>query len=362
MKTHQITKTIIVTVIAGILLSCNLTSAAQSPSTNGVEQTQIALGIESTMLAVQQQQSTLDAAADQAAANQAAADQAAVQAPPPTEQPTTPPVVVIVEQPTNPPPPEAPTDIPLPTDTAEPQIDIKDQIKGANILVYEDVRGNPNLTPYIQEVVNRMNFSGGKIVFVGDAVGNFMMQLNSAQKWDLIIVAAENRSWVRGEFWDVISEQINNNNAAVVTEIWTLDQIANGRISGFLYQCGISYQKNWTRPNNYDVLDYSMYWLDTSHPLLSSPNIVEPLYTATPYWIGDIGDLIRLGTGGDAQLVSGLYQREKSSYGTLATCMDGTVVVQTFSTHDYPRTKVMALWENYITYALTNHFKQMQQE
>ena len=129
MKTHRITKTIIVTVIAGILLSCNLTSAAQSPSTNGVEQTQIALGIESTMLAVQQQQSTLDAAA----ANQAAADQAAVQASPPTEQPTTPPVVVIVEQPTNPPPPEAPTDIPLPTDTAEPQIDIKDQIKGANI-------------------------------------------------------------------------------------------------------------------------------------------------------------------------------------------------------------------------------------
>ena len=296
MNTQRITKLIIITVVAVMMLSCNLTGVAQSPSTGGMEQTQIALGIESTMLAVQQQQSTLDAAANQVE----------VQAPPPAvEQPTTPPVVVVVEQPTNPPPPEAPTDIPQPTDTAVPQIDIKDQIKGANILVYEDVRGNPNLTPYIQEVVNRMNFSGGKIVFVGDAVGNFMMQLNSAQKWDLIIVAAENRSWVRGEFWDVISEQINNNNVAVVTEIWTLDQIANGRISGFLYQCGISFQKNWSRPNNYDVLDYSMYWLDTSHPLLSSPNMVEPLYTATPYWIGDIGDLIRLGTGGDAKLVSG---------------------------------------------------------
>jgi len=356
MKTLRITRSIIVILIAVMILSCNLTSVGESPASNGMEQTQIALGIESTMLAVQQQQATLDAAANQAQVQAEAAAAA------PVEQPTTPPVVIVVEQPTNPPQPEAPTDIPLPTDTAVPQVDIKDQIKSANILVYEDVRGNPNLTPYVQEVVNRMNFSGGKIVFVGDAVGNFMQQLNSAQKWDLIIVAAENRSWVRGEFWDVISEQINDNHAAVVTEVWTLDQIANGRISGFLYQCGISYQKNWSRPNNYDVLDYSMYWLDTSHPLLSSPNIVEPLYSATPYWIGDIGDLIKLGTGGDAQLVAGLYQREKSSYGTLATCMDGTVVVQTFSTHDYPRTKVMALWENYITYALTNHFEQMQQQ
>ncbi len=352
MKIHRTIKTIFVAMIAGLMLSCNLTSVGQETS-NGMEQTQIALGIESTMLAVQQQQATLDASNAQV--------QPQVQ--PQVEQPTTPPVVVVVEQPTAPPPPtEAPTDVPLPTDTAVPQVDIKEQIKGANILVYEDVRGNPNLTPYVQEVVNRMNFSGGKIVFVGDAVGNFMQQLNSAQKWDLIIIAAENRSWVRGEFWDVISEQINDNHAAVVTEIWTLDQIANGRISGFLYQCGISFQKNWSRPANYDVLDYSMYWLDTSHPLLSSPNIVEPLYSATPYWTGDIGDLIKLGTGGDAQLVAGLYQREKSSYGTLATCMDGTVVVQTFSTHDYPRTKVMALWENYITYALTNHFEQMQQQ
>jgi len=352
MNTSRITKSIIVVLIAVMLLSCTLTSVGQSPSSNGMEQTQIALGIESTMLAMQQQQATLDAMAEQS--------QAQAEAPPVVEQPTNPPVVV--EQPTNPPPTEAPTNVPLPTDTAMPEVNIEDQIKSANILVYEDVRGNPNLSPYVQEVVNRMNFSGGKIVFVGDAVGNFMQQLNSAQKWDLIIVAAENRSWVRGEFWDVISEQINDNHAAVIAEIWTLDQIANGRISGFLYQCGISYQKDWTRPNNYDVLDYSMYWLDTSHPLLSSPNIVEPLYSATPYWIGDIGDLIKLGTGGDAQLVAGLYQREKSSYGTLATCMDGTVVVQTFSTHDYPRTKVMALWENYITYALTNHFEQMQQQ
>jgi hypothetical protein len=39
--------------------------------------------------------------------------------------------------------------------------------------------------------------------------------------------------------------------------------------------------------------------------------------------------------------------------------MDGTVIFQTFSSHDYPRAKVMALWENYITYTLTNHFEQL---
>jgi hypothetical protein len=212
---------------------------------------------------------------------------------------------------------------------------------------------------YVRNTINRMGFRGGKIVFVGDAVGHFMEQLNSPQPWDLIIISAESRSAVRGEFWDVIMDQINNRNAAVIVEIWYLDDIANGRIAPFLYKCGIEFQRDWTRNANYDPYDYSIYWLDSSHPLLANPNYAEPLSYPTVFWYGDAGDLLRLGTSGDAELVGGLYMYEKSNYGVLATCMDGTVVVQTFCSHDYPQAKVQALWENYITYTLTNHFTKL---
>jgi hypothetical protein len=36
--------------------------------------------------------------------------------------------------------------------------------------------------------------------------------------------------------------------------------------------------------------------------------------------------------------------------------MDGRVILQTFSSHDYPTNDMVALWQNYIVYTLTNHF------
>lgn len=345
MKTGKRTGLLILVLSTLVILSCNLTNLGSQNQISDLEQTQVAMDIQATSLALDQQIATQDALEEQAA------QPLPTEAPPPTAVPE--PTQIPTLEPTQPPAPE-----PSPEPTMAAPADIQKMIKSANILVYEDSRGNYDMLPYVQRTMERMNFSGGKVVYVADALGDFMKQLNSPVKWDLIIVAAENRNWVRGEFWDVIMEQINNNHAAVIAEVWTLDQIANGRISDFLYQCGIAYQADWNRPVNYDVLDYSMYWVDSSHPLISTPNLVEPLYTPSVYWTGDIGDLIRLGSSGDAQMVAGLYMREKSSYGTLATCMDGTVVVQTFSTHDYPRAQMTALWENYIVYTLTNHFEQ----
>jgi hypothetical protein len=335
-------------VVSAVLAGCNLPTG-EAPAENGMEQTQISLGIQATMLA--EQQATLDAEVSQAAVP-----------PPVQEQPTQP--VLPVEQPTYTPYPtytvEAP---PLPADTAAapaaPVVqDVGAQVKAANILVFEDMQGMAEVT-YVRNTVNRMGFRGGKIVFVGDAVGNFMEHLNSPQPWDLIIVAAESRSAVRGEFWDVILERVNNRDAALIVEIWYLDSIANGRIAPLLYKCGVEFERDWTRSGNYDPYDYSIYWLDSGHPLLSSPNYAQPLSYPTVYWTGDVGDLIRLGSSGDAELVGGLYMHEKSSRGVLATCLDGTMVIQTFCSHDYPQAKVQALWENYITYTLTNHFKKL---
>ena len=339
-------------VILLVLASCNL-PGGEAPVDASLQQTQIALGIQATMLA--EQQTALEAEAAQPAPTQPVEPAQPAQ---PVEQPTyTPYPTYTVAAPAAPAAPE-PTVAP-PTAEPPPAQDVAAQVKAANILVFEDIQGWGQPT-YVRDTVNRMGFRGGKIVFVGDAVGTFMEHLNSPQPWDLIIVAAESRSGVRGEFWDVLSDRINNRDAALIAEVWYLDSTANGRIAPLLYQCGIEFQRDWTRNNNsFDPFDYSIYWLDSGHPLLSSPNYAEPLSYPTEFWTGDVGDLIRLGSGGDAQLVGGLYMREKSSYGVLATCMDGTVIFQTFSSHDYPQAKVMALWENYITYTLTNHFEQL---
>jgi hypothetical protein len=61
--------------------------------------------------------------------------------------------------------------------------------------------------------------------------------------------------------------------------------------------------------------------------------------------------------GGDAKLIFGLHAGNTSTSGTVATCLNGRMVVQTFSNHDYHQKDVIALWQNYITWVLTNRFK-----
>ena len=332
-----------------VMLACSLpvttpTPAAQDNSENqAVQQTSIALGIQSTMMVIER--ATLDAEI----ARQAAISQEQENEPTRTPEPT--------EMPPTPAPTEAvPTDSPL----AEPTEDMEARIKGANILIFEDIQGYYDLDTRVSQAVNGLNFSGGKVVNVGDAIGKLMTHLNSPTKWDLIIISAEAHNAVRGEFWDVIQEQVNDG-VALVAEVWYLNEIANGRIAGLLGQCGVEYQKDIYREADYEELNYSLYWLDQNHELFSSYNSVGPLYSPNIYWAPDDGgDLIRLGSGGDAQLLAGFYPNQKSSYGVLASCMEGRMILQTFCTHDYRRDQTVALWQNYIVYTLTNRFKTME--
>lgn len=224
-----------------------------------------------------------------------------------------------------------------------PVQDIKTRIKNAKILVYEDT---PTIGLWISDALNGM---GLKYTHVGDALGKFMENLNSPVDWDLIIVGAETKTKVQGEFWDVIGEKIARDNTAVVAELWYVDLLYNGRLKPVMSNCGIELQRDW-------VLAESVYWLDSTHPLFSNPNDAMPLINYSRYWQYQAGDLIRLAPGSKATLLAGTFQKRKSDYGVMATCHDGRVIFQTFSNHDYHQDQIIRLWQNYITYTLTNRF------
>ena len=237
---------------------------------------------------------------------------------------------------------EAPNPTPLP---GAPTPDLQERIKNAKILVYEDTQ---DIGLWISEALNGM---GLKYTHVGDAMGHFMENLNSPVKWDLIIVGAETKSKIQGEFWDVIAEKLARDNTALIAEVWYLDTLGGGRIRTVTSNCGIEFQRDWP-------LAESIYWLDSSHPLFSDPNNAMPLINYSRYWNFQAGDLIRLAPGSKASLLAGLFQKRKSDYGVMASCYDGRVIFQTFSNHDYHYDDIISLWQNYITYVLKNRFTQ----
>lgn len=240
-------------------------------------------------------------------------------------------------------PPE-PTVGPPPTvQPGAPTQDFNARLKKAKILVYEDT---PGIGQWISDALNGM---GLKYTHVGDAVGHFMENLNSPVQWDLIIVGAEAKTKVQGEFWDVISEKISRDNTAVIAEVWYLDLLGEGRIKPVMANCGIEFQRDWP-------LAESIYWLDSNQPIFSEPNNAMPLINYSRYWQWQAGDLIRLSPGSNATLLAGTFQKRKSDYGVMATCHDGRVVFQTFSNHDFHQDAIIRLWQNYITYTLKNRF------
>lgn len=251
---------------------------------------------------------------------------------PPPVQPTTPPQIV----PTEP----APTEI-QPTATQ----DVEARIKSAKILVYENTDSR-NFGMWIQDALDGM---GLKYTQTGSYSGHFMEYLNSGTPYDLIIVGAEDKNIISGEFWDVINTRLVRDKAALIAEVWYLDSEAGGPISKVLSGCGIRYQKD------YDLAD-SIYWWASDHPIFNEPNTVLPLLHYNRYWANQTGDQIRLGSGGDATLLAGLSAHSSNQEAVLATCYGGRVIIQTFSDHDYDEEDIIPLWQNYIHYTLKNHF------
>lgn len=237
----------------------------------------------------------------------------------------------------------------VPTATVEqPAGDMDSLIKNAKILVYEDAG-----SVYLDErVKSTLNLMGLKYIHIGDAQGNLMSNLNSGTKWDLIIIAAESRTGVQGEFWDVITPKVTADKTALIVEMWYLSQIANGRIQSLTSACGIAFQSTRSYVE-------SIYTLDGGNPIFNTPNSGFALTNYVGYWKDKGGDYVRL-TGGDATLLAGGFVNEKSRYGLISSCFEGRTIFQTFSTHDYRQTDMQKLWQNYIINTLTNHFKAIQ--
>ncbi|MFZ5881826.1 MAG: hypothetical protein ACOY0R_20860 [Chloroflexota bacterium] len=249
------------------------------------------------------------------------------------------------------PPPPAPTQAPstavppptqpLPTSTQ----DFMARMKTAKILVYENT-DERNIGLWIRDALDGLGLT---YTHTGSYSGHFMEYLNSGTKWDLIIVGAEDKDKISGEFWDVIDSRLARDKTALIVEIWYLDREANGPIAKILSRCGIRYQKDYDLAN-------SIYWWKSDHPVFNEPNVVLPLLHYNRFWASQAGDQIRLGSGGDATLLAGLSSHPQSQEAVLATCEQGRIIFQTFSDHDYDRGEIVPLWENYIYYTLKNHF------
>jgi hypothetical protein len=307
-----------------IIMACSVSTASptQAPA---LDATKAVLEFQATTMALQLTQSALSAQQQVAA------------------QPTDPPPPLPTSTDT-PAAPAAPTQVP-PTPTK----DVEAQIKAAKVLVYEntDERG---IGMWVQDALDGM---GMKYTQTGSYSGHFMEYLDSGIKWDLIIVDAEDKDKISGEFWDVIYNRLSRDKTALIAEVWYLDREYAGPISKILGGCGVRYRTDLP-------VDDSIYWWTPDHEVFNEPNVVLPLIHVNQFWANQAGDKLLVGGSGDATMLAGLSARASSGEGVLASCYDGRVIVQTFSDHDYHQADIIPLWQNYIHYTLKNHFKALQ--
>lgn len=337
---------IVVGIFVGMILtlSCSLSGLIGSGAEQGVDLTKVALEAFATGQAAAQNpvvdttKVVLELQATQAASDQqqlAIAETQKAMAITQEAMAAVPPAGVVQAE-----PPAVEAAQPTPTE------DMTEKIKGAKILVYEDTQ---DIGLWVSDALDGMDV---EYVFVADRIGTLMENLNSPIKWDLIIIAAESKTSVQGEFWDVINEKVTKDKTALIAEVWYVDTLGGGRLKNLLTSCGVQFQADYP-------LAESIYWLDESHPLFASPNIAMPLIHYSRYWSWQAGDYLRLAPGSSASLLAGAFQKRKSDYGLITSCMDGRVVLQTFCNHDFHKDEITRLWQNYVTYTLTSHFKAM---
>lgn len=334
----------LVIILVFSMFACSLPGQTSDDSANTMAATVTAM------------QATIDAQAAAQAAIQATA-QAAAQAAPPTEVPPTaaPPTL----------PPANPTPV-LPTQAAvlstpsrpqEAPFDLNSIIGTADILVYEDIAGNPDLRPYVKLAMERLGFKRDDYVYLGDARGRLMEGLKigaqSGEAWDLVVIAAEDRSGVQGEFFEML-EGVLAMGTPVILEAWHLDEIREGAVKPILMRCGVDLV-NWYGGAR-DPGALKIYPLIDDSPLLNEVFQIAGFRIADYWPYEEQGSLMYSVGSGEAQIVLGTRMDEPNSYGVLAECMDGQFILITYSSHNYLDETAVPLWMNYIHYALRRHF------
>jgi hypothetical protein len=247
-----------------------------------------------------------------------------------------------------------------PADSAEP-VD-----QSVNILIYENVYGAVDafdrpLDMRVEASLDILDIPNANVVNVRENVTEFLIQLKSATAWDLVIVASESRAQILGgDVWAAVADEVTEHDTALIVEVWYLDQISYGRVEPFMNECGLELQRSQERNLDSAIADYIIYAVEEDHPVFRNPQVLSGMITPVGdfAWHGDIGDLMQLNGSGDARILASLQPEMDDSYGVIAECMNGQVIFQTLSTHDYSYTDSTALWQNYITYTLSNHLGQ----
>lgn len=331
-------------------VSCNFVAKEEEGNENdaSLEQTQVALSVEQTLTAQQNAGANATIAAQQATIQaQAALGTAQAQQPQPPQQ-TAPPVVI---QETPAAPPAQPPQPPAPGD-------LDQMMKSAQILLFEDMVFDPSEYRYVQRTLDAM---GLRYKDDGSAIGwlkNDLLAGSPAGKpWDLVIMAIESRGQVSGEYFDYLSDVLNQG-TAVILEAWHLDAISEGTISPILNKCGVMVYPYF--PKSSSINDVVLWPLPAAaqHPVMNQPNSGMSFTKARDKWIysGDLGSLMALTGHGDALFLIGKDAEDEYKDGALTVCMGGQLILQTFSSHSFPYDKMYPLWENYIYNALRTHF------
>jgi hypothetical protein len=273
----------------------------------------------------------------------------------PTFPPTfTPPPLLITQAPTTDPTKRIATGLAQSTVTVE--VENKGKFSESRIVVLEDIKGNTKLLTRVDKALAGLGLTGPNVINYYDATGDFYKAIKSGKPWDLIIVAAENRTSYRLGIWDAVKAHADKN-TAIIIENWYQNELIKSNIDPLFEKCGIRVEAKWTRHDGFDPLNYALLALEPEHPIFNTPNKVRMPMPVNAFWKGTVGDLLTTTQGSEAQILSGLRPSQPDRYGLVASCLDGRMIYQSFSTHDYPKDETIKLWQNYIVYTLNNHYK-----
>ena len=341
-------------VLVGMILAAMVVSgcgvqSTEAPATNQLEQTQIALSSTQSAMdllsTIQAQQATIEAQNNvQQSQSPTQVDVVSTATLPEPGQPTEP----------------APTQPPATVPPTEPVgMDLEEFMQTANILLYEDMRVVKDTFPFVKTTLDNM---GLQYINVGGARGNLKKQMlyeTPANGWDLIIIAAESKSEISGEFFDYIMEALDRG-SSVILETWYLDRLQDGTAKKMMQRCGIEVQRDWV---NVKVNAQIMWPLQPDHPILNEPNSDMSFTDVTRYWADkfDIGDLLRPMPGSSPTFILGEKSWEPNNFSTLTVCVDDQLILQTFSSHQITYDQMEKLWENYIYFALKSRLERLQE-
>jgi hypothetical protein len=258
--------------------------------------------------------------------------------------------------------PAAPAATAQPTPATIDQTSFDTWIKSANILLYEDMTARLDTLRFVKATLDKMAL---KYKDDGSAKGWLRNDLSSGatggKPWDLVIIAAEDKEQAENEFFDYVTNALDQG-SSVIFEVWYLNKAYANRAGPILARCGVEYSGDRTRvPPGSMVL----FPLDAGNVLLNVPNKNLSFTNTSSYWWSssasyDTGDLLSKAPKSQAELVLGISPDNREDHATLVRCLNGQLILQTFSSHTLAYESIGPLWQNLIYNALKTRFDTLQ--